>query len=201
VHFLDPDSAAAPHWDRRWSNLVKPAQKALQLTSNSSAYDAQTLPSQQQRRRLLSLHHGHEYLAHLYDRQMEQRQRRQLRQAAASRNGGSSDATTRQDVAAWLSENSQAHGSYVGSNSSGSGTTGALVFAADGSSNGNALVPGATNALLVAATTRWPAAYSVRELEISLLVLFAATAVATVLQVVAWAVWKLFKLNAEDYPK
>lgn len=122
--------------------------------------------------------------------------------AAASTRGGGTDAPSRQQgVLDWLNHNSQAHGSYVGSNSSGSSSSSALSFNADGSSNGSALVPGATNALLVAAVSRWPPAYSAYQLQISVLVLFVSVAVATVVQVVLLGVWKLLRLNPGNFPK
>lgn len=162
----------------RWSNLVKPAQQAFKLTMDAPTPYASLGSSQRRRRQLL---------------------------ASETRGAGVGTADRQLNVSAWLSQNSQAHGSYTASNASNAAAaTNTLVFAADGSSNGSTLFGSGSsniNALLLAATTRWPASYSVRELQISVLVLFAAVAVATVLQVLTWLAWRLFKLNAADRPK
>lgn len=157
----------------RWSNLVQPASAALQLTSNSSNYaDSQLSPSR--RRALLS----------------------------------SSSSSEQATVADWLDEHSRQHGSYR-SVSAAAGTAatrsstgdGSLAFSSAGTASNGSLVEGLTNALIMTGTSRWPNAYTARQLQLSIIVLFVVVVAASCLQVAAIGLWKLLRLNPDDLPK
>ena len=104
------------------------------------------------------------------------------------------------EVVRWLDYNSQTHGSYLASNEARGSPSGTLSFTANGTAN-SSLVDGTTNALILTGTSRWPTAYTVRELQMSIIVLFAVLAVATLLQGVVLGLWKLFRFDPEGIPK
>lgn len=67
--------------------------------------------------------------------------------------------------------------------------------------NNGSLVCDLTKAFIKTGTSRWPAAYTAKELQLGIAVLFAAVAVAFCLQLVVIGLWKLLKLNPIDKPK
>lgn len=157
----------------RWSNLVQPASAALQLTSNSSSYaDSQLSPSR--RRALLS---------------------------------SCSSSSEQAAVADWLTEHSRQHGSYRSASAAGiavarsSAGDGSLAFSSAGTASNGSLVEGLTNALIMTGTSRWPNAYTARQLQLSIIVLFVVVVAASCLQLAAIGLWKLLKLNSDDLPK
>jgi hypothetical protein len=62
-------------------------------------------------------------------------------------------------------------------------------------------VDGLTNALIMTGTSRWPNAYTARQLQLSVIVLFVVVVVASCVQLAAIGLWKLLKLNPDDLPK
>lgn len=155
----------------RWSNLVRPATAALKLASNTSAYA---------------------------DSQLAPSRRRQLLSKL-----GTSATTNQADIADWLDQHSRQYGSYRTSTDSSRSTAaeGTLVFTAGGAASNGSLVDGVTNALIMSGTSRWPAVYSVRELQMSIIALFVVTIVASILQFAVIWLWKLLRFNPEDLPK
>lgn len=124
--------------------------------------------------------------------QLQRQHRRQLLSSGAGH----------ADVERWLHNNSRVHGSYMPSNAlSRSSTDGTLDFAADGTASNGSLVGGLTNALVITGTSRWPAAYTTRELNLSVIALFAVLAAATLLQGVVLGLWKLFRFDPNGLPK
>jgi hypothetical protein len=151
----------------RWSNLVRPAAAAPQLTTNSIAYTA--VPGS--------------------DSQVQPSRRRQLL------GKGSNQAVV---AASWLNEHSRVQGGYRAGST---GADGTLIFSDSGTTSNGSLVDGLTNTLIMTGTSRWPAVYTVGQLHLSIIVLFAVLVVASVLQVAVIGLWKLFRFKAEDLPK
>lgn len=168
---------------------MKPAESALRLATNSAPY----MPEQ-----LTPSHH-----------------RRQLLKSSSSSTHDDQQAAA---ISKWLDDATSRgphSGGYVGSNDGLQGfraaadaADGTLVFHDSGGSsadNSSSLAAGGagglTNTLILAGTSRWPSGYTVRELHMTIIVLFAVVVVASVLQlVVVWG-WKLFRLNPDDLPK
>jgi MFS superfamily sulfate permease-like transporter len=75
------------------------------------------------------------------------------------------------------------------------------VLTPAGTTGNNSLVVGSTTSLIMTGTSRWPAAYTARELQLGIIVLFAAVVVASCLQLVVIGLWKMLKFSADDKPK
>jgi hypothetical protein len=150
---------------------VQPASAALQLTTNSSTYT---------------------------DSQLRPSRRRALL--------GSSN-SEQAVVADWLDQHSRQHGSYRSSSAAGAAAArstagdGSLDFSSAGTARYGSLVDGLTNALIMTGTSRWPNAYTARQLQLSVIVLFVVVVVASCVQLAAIGLWKLLKLNPDDLPK
>lgn len=115
---------------------------------------------------------------------------------------GSGSKHEQQAVADWLDQQSRTNGEYKPSSLTRSSSTGGtLVFSSQGTSSNGTLVQGLTNALIITGTSRWPAVYSARELQLSIIVLFVVVVVASILQGVVILLWKVFKFKAENLPK
>lgn len=96
------------------------------------------------------------------------------------------------------SQQSSRHGSTPAQNTADS----SLALApANMPTNNGSLVDDLTEAFIKTGTSRWPAAYTAKELQLSIGVLFVAVAVASCLQLVVIGLWKLLKLNPNDKPK
>lgn len=111
---------------------------------------------------------------------------------------GSTSSSSSKELESWFNNNSRV---YVASTDTRSGTDGTLAFSADGTVSNGSIVDGLTNALIMTGTSRWPSAYTARELQMAIIALFAVVTAATVLQGLVLLLWRVFKLNAEDLPK
>ncbi|KAF8061903.1 EGF1 [Scenedesmus sp. PABB004] len=168
-----------------WSNLVKPAERVVQLTSNATAYIKQQLPSSPAARRHLMAAAGGDAAR------------------ARHRHGRAllGDAPDARSVDSWLAANA-AGGGYAASNGSGSAGTGVLVLGGDGSGaaphgNGSA---GAGAPVVLAGDVRQPKPASLHELRMSVLTLVVAVAAATLLQGAALGAWRLLRLSPDSLP-
>lgn len=130
------------------------------------------------------------------DQSMQPSRRRQLLGAGSKHE--------QQAVADWLDQQSRVYGDYQASSGHTTrdrSTDGTLQFSAQGTASNGTLVDGLTNALIMTGTSRWPSVYTARELQLSIVVLFAVVVAASILQGLVILVWKVLRLKAEDLPK
>lgn len=96
----------------------------------------------------------------------------------------------------WLANTAQ-YGTYRASNAS---SITRSTAASNNRASLNESVPGALEALLVASTTRQPQQFTLQQMRLSVLTLAGAVAVATLLQGLGVALWRLLQLNPTSMP-